>query len=319
MPKVQIQAWLELKPGDRLLYDCPLMSQEDHESDLFFRKYRYKIARFCGYLEECIGLNDRFGREPGRYVNPAAIRVVFEGETKEYALSFHHLVLLGPEDSGAEPERELKSQRLGPLPEEIAFLPLDVVCFANDLLQTERRVKEVSVESKTGAVTYKLRSTAEERRAHEDEIARLRKERPGSYSPLTHLPPVNEMEKYPRADLVFMRLGPLSLLGAGKPAEEIETALGDVYEPLDFWRIYLPKRRLGDKQRPTSVQDAIVLVEDGQAVFIDDHDGCLVSGGKPVIDLYQSDDSRYADHVRKLSLAYWRERLLKKEKRLQSA
>jgi len=314
MPTVQIKALVELTPGDRLFYDCPNMGG-DWKSDVFFKAYRHKIATFVGYLETFVGSEDYMGREPGRYLDPKGIRVMFDGETEVRSLNYYHFVLLPEGYSGEDLDHWLKSQRLGPLPEEIAFAPLDLVCFVDDLLKTPRRVKEVCVDSETGATSYRLLSTKEEHEGYKRGIGKKSKEdRPLSFT-IFETPPANEFTRHACSELVLLDRGPLSLLRSGASADEIGSALEDRSDALAFWTYYARGESLPDSARPRSLAQAIEMVEQGNIVFINDHDGVLVDRGHRVIDLYRIKPKfeKYAEHVRELSLKHWRSKFAEKK------
>lgn len=141
---VVIRARVQLQPGARLYYDCPIRG-DSFEANRFFEKHRGKEAEFVGYAEELIGPLDHRGRIPGRYINPEAVIVRFDGEESR-SLNIRHFVVL--ETCAAVFADGDSAGRLGDLLHPALFYSDDIVR-ADDPQQRinndERMVGEVLV------------------------------------------------------------------------------------------------------------------------------------------------------------------------------
>lgn len=106
---------------------------------------------------------DSKGRLPGTYVDPKYIDVLFEGETEVHShLELSQFTLA--QTSTTSPPTTTEAERIGDLPQPIAFWPGDTVRKADDVLQTPRLIDEVFID-KHGAVYYDLMEIEEEKEA----------------------------------------------------------------------------------------------------------------------------------------------------------
>lgn len=151
-------AFVVLREGMRLFYDCPAMSGESYAADNFFRKYQGKTATIASFPTTPVGPFDRKGRLPGMYLSPGSINVQFEGEEEVHeGLNLVHFVLLDPTTTVSYDEYE-RAQRVSDL--HLLFYPGDAVHKSDDLLRGPRVVQEVKF-AQNGEPLYTLAETSE--------------------------------------------------------------------------------------------------------------------------------------------------------------
>jgi len=123
-----MQALVELRPGCKLYYACPLGPTDNFNTTAFFNKYHGKTATFVAPTQKLHGPLNREGKKPGRYANPSYINVKFEGEEKVHTgLNLVHFVVIDIDRTHVWLTESTADQRLGDLPYPILFYPGDSV------------------------------------------------------------------------------------------------------------------------------------------------------------------------------------------------
>ncbi len=155
-----IKAYVQVKIGMRVYYDCPHGSSCDYKSDSFFKSNREKTGIITGFEEVYVGPLDSDGRLPGVYQKTGVIQVRFDGEEESHLLNSNHLILLS-EAVSVPSKNLLVPEPLHDLPNPIEFYPGDIIYKADDLLQTPRIVANVKIQD-DGTVVYNVCETKEE-------------------------------------------------------------------------------------------------------------------------------------------------------------
>jgi hypothetical protein len=125
-----IKAVVELQPGCRLYYACPLGPTDDPRSTAFFKRYHGKYAKYVGPSEKLYGPLNHKGKLPGRYASQSGIKVCFEGETQVHeGLNLIHFVVIDTDPSHVRFTESTDDERLGDLPHPLLFYPEDSVRF----------------------------------------------------------------------------------------------------------------------------------------------------------------------------------------------
>ena len=197
-----MQAFVHLREGMRLFYDCPSMSGESFEADNFFKKYQGKTAVIASFPTAPVGPLDRRGRVPGVYLKSKSVNVQFEGEDQiHYGLSLHHFVLLDTTTTVSDAEYSAL-QRVGDLPHPVLFYPGDTVRKSNDLLQVPRKVQEVKFND-AGIPLYVLAETAEsiEKRRADKAAEAIRRREEGTSDPARLLTMLVSSYDFPRTEI----------------------------------------------------------------------------------------------------------------------
>ncbi len=173
----RMQAYIQLKVGMRLFYDCPSMSMEDFESDRFFRKYHGRIATIVSFPSVLFGPLNNDGRLPGLYLEPESVNVQFDGEEIVHNHKYLHHFVLFDTASTMTWDEYAASQRAGDLPHPVLFYQGDKVHKKSDLLQETRLVSDVKF-SDDGEILYILAETPEAKAIRKAErAARIEEER----------------------------------------------------------------------------------------------------------------------------------------------
>lgn len=309
----KMQAFVVLREGMRLFYDCPAMSGESFAADSFFKKYHGKTATIAGFPTTPVGPFDRRGRLPGVYLSPGSINVQFEGEEEIHeGMNLVHFILLDPTTTVPYDEYD-RAQRVGDL--HLLFYPGDTVHKGDDLLQGPRVVQEVKF-AQNGEPLYVLAETTEatERRmaakAAEREVERAKRASDPSRMPMMpfsgHDYPLTET--CDGVSLVLVERGPAYFLYS----DPSKLAFASPEEELSFWtEDGLSKTFYGSRQHVPhwewSLEKAREIVEQGKGdlILASRRSSSLRGGGAPkyTVRTLHSCFDQHRSRVRELTLA----------------
>lgn len=309
----RMQAFVVLREGMRLFYDCPTMSGDSFAADNFFRKYQGKTATIASFPSAPVGPFDRKGRLPGVYLLPGGINVKFEEEEEVHeCLNLAHFVLLDSTTTVPHDEYE-RAQRVSDL--HLLFYPGDTVYKGDDLLQGLRVVQEVKF-AQNGESLYVLAETSEAtERRKAAKVAERQEEQAKRASDPARLPMMPfSGHDYPLtetcdgASLVLVERGPAYFLYT----DPSKLTFASPEEELSFWaEDGLSKTFYGSRQHipnwEWSLEKAREIVEQGKGDLI------LASGRSPslrgdgapkyTVRVLHSSFDQHRSRVRELTLA----------------
>lgn len=164
---LQIQTFAVVREGMRVNFASPRLSTDDHDADVFFRRYHDQDATIVGFPTEAVGILDNNGRLPGMYLT-GGINIRFDGEeTVHTNLNIRFFILLESTETTTT-ENFNTTRRVCDLPNPILFYPGDTVCKKEDLLREHHLVQRVYING-DNEVGYQLQN-AEARSGAELEL-----------------------------------------------------------------------------------------------------------------------------------------------------